>query len=124
MESRTAHATRLGFRSSNPQRVGIGETLGGATSAVASHDSRICHMARLRKPRIPERKRSLRIVLSRREASLVGECTRCSRRFKAQKESDRNDVVGQYEAHLCASEDVRRTGKKIINRAGVTFLFS
>jgi hypothetical protein len=69
---------------------------------------------------VPTWKRQLRVLVSHPDVPLLGECTRCSRRFKAQNESDR-DVVGQYEDHLCASEDVRRTGKGIISRAGIGF---
>jgi hypothetical protein len=69
---------------------------------------------------VPTWKRQLRVLVSHPNVPLLGECTRCSRRFKAQKESDRNDVVGQYEAHLCASEDVRRTGKTIVSLAGIS----
>lgn len=69
----------------------------------------------------PRWERHLRILVSHREVPLLGECIRCSRRFKAQNEFDRHDVIAQYEAHLCASEDVRRTGKGIISRAGISF---
>ena len=69
----------------------------------------------------PRWERHLRVLVSLREVPLLGECIRCSRRFKAQNEFDRHDVLGQYEAHLCASDDVRSTGKKIIRGAGISF---
>ena len=76
-------------------------------------------MARSTKQLVPRFKRSLRIVISTQEAPLLGECTRCSRRFKGQ--SHRNDISEQYEAHLCDIEDVRRTGEGILSRAGLSF---
>lgn len=72
----------------------------------------------------PKRKRSLRVLFSHQGVHLLGECIRCSRQFKAQNDSELKDVANQFDAHVCAVEDVRRTGTQIVSRAGLSFFTS
>ena len=58
------------------------------------------------------------------EEHLLGECIRCSRKFKAHSDSDRKDMTSQFDAHVCSVEDVRRTGTRIVSRAGLSFFSS
>jgi hypothetical protein len=77
--------------------------------------------APLRKRPVSKRRPSLRVLVSSGGVPLLGECIRCSRKFKAHNDSDRKDIRHQFEVHLCSAEDVHRTAMRIVSRAGVSF---
>ena len=64
------------------------------------------------------------LFLSRGGVPIIGECIRCSQKFKAHDDSDRKDLNRQFETHACPVEEVRRTGTQIISRAGLSFFSS
>ena len=66
----------------------------------------------------------LRVLTSCRGVPVLGECIRCNQRFKAHNDSDRNDILGQFDVHVCSVEDVRRTAMRIVSRAGLSFFSS
>jgi hypothetical protein len=66
------------------------------------------------------RLRTFRVLTSSGGLALTGECVRCSRVFVADGKAapHKEDVRGQFEAHVCRLEDIANTSARIVKRAG------